>query len=360
MKPDLSQYSPAEKILHNLAFGSWNMQVSLSDLESKFHEKDLSNINVDKPVFITGLPRAGTTILLEILVGTGEFASHSYRHMPFLLTPIFWKKFSKLFSSAGELKERAHGDGIMINFDSPEAFEEIIWKGFWPSRYLKDRIIPWSEPAYPEFEDFLNEHMRKIIFLQNADSSGQTRYISKNNLNISRINYLRSIFPDSVIIVPFRAPYQHASSLLRQHRNFNAIHEEDKFGLKYMEDIGHYDFGKNLRPVDFNNWFSSMQTHDPETIVFWLKYWNASYRYLLDSNSSHVKFLAYEDFYNNPEKHLEQLGILLNVNNVELLMESAGRVKSPEPYPEDDPDTSQDVLQECNALFDELVKHSRQ
>ena len=128
--------------------------------------------------------------------------------------------------------ERAHGDGMMISVDSPEAFEEIIWKGFWPSRYLSDRIVPWAEPEFADFERFFRDHMRKIILLRSGVSSRHFRYISKNNPNISRIGYLKRVFPDSIIVVPFRAPLQHASSMLRQHRNFTKIHEQDPFALR--------------------------------------------------------------------------------------------------------------------------------
>ena len=28
--------------------------------------------------------------------------------------------------------ERAHGDGMTIGYDSHEAFEEVLWRAFWP------------------------------------------------------------------------------------------------------------------------------------------------------------------------------------------------------------------------------------
>ena len=122
---------------------------SLSGIESRVYKTPLSGIEITKPVFITALPRAGTTLLLELCVETGYFASHTYRDMPFVLTPLLWERFSRLFKRSENPRERAHGDGMMISMDSPEAFEEIIWKGYWPSRYLADRIVPWTEPDFP-------------------------------------------------------------------------------------------------------------------------------------------------------------------------------------------------------------------
>ena len=81
--------------------------------------------------FVTSLPRVGTTLLLDVLSALPAFASHTYRHMPFVLCPILWDRISSGFRKEAELDEREHGDGIMIGYDSSEAFEEIIWMAFW-------------------------------------------------------------------------------------------------------------------------------------------------------------------------------------------------------------------------------------
>ena len=262
MTDGISRHTFIERILHNLAFSSWFPHVPLSKIESLLYHNQLSNIFVERPVFITALPRAGTTLLLELCVSTHEFVSHRYRDMPFLLTPLLGHNFTKNFRELGTLSERIHGDGIFVNFDSPEAFEEIIWKKYWPSYYKKDRIVLWTKSNYPAFQDFFVNHMRKIILLRGRDIK-KTRYISKNNLNIARVKYLSSAFPDSTILILFRSPLQQAASLLKQHQNFQRIHEEDMFAQKYMQDTGHFDFGKNLRPIDFGDWLSKERYPTP-------------------------------------------------------------------------------------------------
>ncbi|MCP4267037.1 MAG: sulfotransferase [Maribacter sp.] len=348
------KYSVTEKSLHNLAFKSCSFLVSLSNIESRIFKKKLGDIEIKKPVFITALPRAGTTLLLELCVGTNEFVSHTYRDMPFLFTPLFWNRFSKLFKHSDVLRERAHGDGMMIRLDSPEAFEEIIWNNFWPSRYGKDRIVPWTDPVYPDFEKFLHEHLRKIILLRGKSVLPPARYISKNNLNIARIGYLKRVFPDAIIVVPFRDPLQHALSLLRQNRNFLKIHEEDSFACKYMRDIGHYDFGKNLRPVDFDTWFSSEQVEDHDTLLFWLQYWISTYRYLLKNECGHIKFFSYDAFCKDPGRNLEQFGELLEIKNIETLIGNASRIAAPKPYAVDTNGIPSDILNQAKTLYMDL------
>lgn len=286
---------------------------------------------------------------------TQEFASHTYRDMPFLATPLLWDKFSSMFRRSDAPKERAHGDGMMISVDSPEAFEEVIWKGFWPSRYLRDRIVPWTEPDFPEFESFFRDHLRKIIMLRTGDDSEQRRYISKNNLNISRIGYIKRVFPESIVVVPFRAPLQHASSMLRQHRNFTKIHADDPFASRYMQDIGHFDFGENLRPVDFDEWYSSADTPDPDSLEFWLLYWVKAYRCLLTNAASHVTFFPYDLFCEDPGDWLAELGRVVRIEDMDPFTAQAERVAAPRPYDIDTGSISSDIMEQAEALYQELL-----
>ena len=52
-----------------------------------------------------------------------------YKDMPFILAPNLWSKLS--FNKKNiDLVERAHGDGIRVSVESPEAFEEVFWMTF--------------------------------------------------------------------------------------------------------------------------------------------------------------------------------------------------------------------------------------
>lgn len=345
-------YSSVEKSLHNLAFKTGSAQISLSDLESRLNKKKLAQIQIEKPVFITALPRAGTTLLLELCYQAEEFVSHTYRDMPFLMTPLFWNRFSKLFKKEDTARERAHGDGMMIDADSPEAFEEIIWKAFWPSRYKEDQILPWSEARYQTFETFLKEHIQKIILLKKKTESA--RYISKNNLNIARIPYLKTIFPDAIIVVPFRDPLQHAQSLLRQHHNFLKMHADDAFSKKYMKDIGHFDFGQNLKPVNFNDWLTKEKIFEKTDLSFWLQYWFHAYTHLLETLPTDVRFFCYEDFCNNPKPNLEIFANHLKMQKSETLTNTNRKISLPRPYDIDTTKLPADLLSQTQDLYSKL------
>ncbi|MAT91064.1 MAG: hypothetical protein CME59_00530 [Halioglobus sp.] len=325
-----SQYSGTDRALHRLAFSSWGLQAALSDMEDSLFRSRLSQVEAERPVFITALPRAGTTLLLELLADTGEFSTHTYRHMPFLLCPLLWEGFSRRFRKSGELRERAHGDGVQVSEDSPEAFEEVIWRHYWKRYYQQDHIEPWGKVRHKAFERFFQAHMRKIVAMGGDSSPGmQRRYLSKNNLNIARVRYLQRALPGCSVIVLFRDPYEHAASLLRQHLNFLEQHRADAFSRWYMEGIGHYDFGANLKPVDFGNWMQSRHAGDATTIEYWLCYWHACYAHLLAQAGDATYFYSFEAMCEDPDPALDSLAQRLDLAEPPRLLEQAGRISVP-------------------------------
>jgi len=115
---------------------------------------DVDDVEVEAPIFITSLPRAGTTILLAALNSVPQLATHLYRDMPFVMAPLLWSRLSGRFRKQAVLQERAHGDGIAIGYDSPEAFEEVIWRSR-DNRELRlfTTTIPTSHRFYTLMHD---------------------------------------------------------------------------------------------------------------------------------------------------------------------------------------------------------------
>ena len=326
----------------------------MASMEDRMFAKQLSACTPGRPVFITALPRAGTTLLLELCARLPDFVSHTYRDMPFVMTPCLWHRFSSGFNQTSETRERSHGDGMMINEDSPEAFEEILWKVFWRKHYMNDRIAPWQNAENQEFLDFFRSHMQKIILLRRGDDTGTARYISKNNLNIARTAWLRQHFPDATIIVPFRKPLQHAASLLGQHQNFLGIHSEDAFASQYMRAIGHFDFGQNLKPVDFDGWLDKRSTRNTENLAFWLEYWIASYSYLLTQNHDTLKLIHYEGLCTEPDKGLNILAELIDTRHADKLLAVAPTIRAPKARNIDAAPLDTSLLTEAETLYDHL------
>ena len=352
-----NRYGTLDRAVHRLAFLGHTSQLALADMEDRmFPSREVPAA----PVFVTALPRAGTTLVLDLLVRTGELGSHTYRDMPFVLAPLLWDRFSRRFRvKATAAQERAHGDGMMIDVDSPEAFEEVAWRAFWPTHYAADRIRPWGvTEADSEFSEFLRAHVRKIVALRHADRASVARYVSKNNLNIARLGTLLTCFPDAVVVVPFRDPVQHAGSLLRQHLNFSKIHSEDAFSKRYMADIGHYDFGDNLRPVDFDGWLGKVRCPDPRALGFWLEYWVATYRQILAdaAREPRIHLLSYDRLCAEPASGLAALARVARLADATSLVAQQASLRV-EPARDIDlgmvPPEVLEAVRTCHAALDE-------
>ena len=265
----MNNYSWLEKKLHQFALSSQFMREVTFDFEST---NISSSSETDNHIFIAGLARAGTTILLNALYESNIFGSLSYSDMPFILAPNLWSKIS--FNKKNlELQERAHGDGIKVSTESPEAFEEVFWKTF-------------VEEEYKELEHKFRVYVGNILH-----KSKKERYLSKNNQNIRRINLITSIFSNSKILIPFRNPIQHANSLLNQHKKFIKDSKTDKFISKYMKWIGHTEFGPNYIPIHDQD----LNFKNNLDINHWIEQWYLIYSDAFQSfkNKQNVNFISY-------------------------------------------------------------------
>ena len=309
MRNNISEYSFLDRAVHKLAFSSRALQSILADLEN-LYAKQWTSIEIKKPIFITSLPRAGTTVILQALSRMPHVATHTYRDMPFVLTPLIWNKFSRGLRRPAVSRERSHSDGLEINEDSPEAFEEVLWKKYFPENYRNDNIALWGAGSNA-FEAAFRTHIKKILLLRAGEEANQARYTSKNNANIARVGVVTAIFPDAKILVPLRNPLEHAISMLRQHENFADQHNSDVFSQRYMVDIGHYEFGSLHRPLKFPGLDRGIENLQPGAIDYWLAYWIAVFEALQHSGS--IEFVRYEELVRRSDEHFAKICEFLQI-----------------------------------------------
>ena len=352
-----SNYSLLDRLLHRLAFGSPAVQLTAADMESTLYGKRYQHIAVQRPVFITSLPRAGTTLVLQMLTDVAALATHKYRDMPFILAPVLWETLSKGFRKPSDLKERAHGDGMLVGYDSAEAFEEILWRTFWPDKYESNRILLWSvDEDANEFRAFFVEHMRKIIALRSGDGP-QRRYVSKNNANIARIGLLKRLFPDASIVIPIRDPVGQARSLLRQHTRFLSLHKEDPFSKRYMGDLGHLEFGELHRPIAFPGMEDVAARYSPDGLDYWIAYWTMAFRYIAQQREE-VLFVSYERLCEKGASGVRAITHHLGFKDEELLATTPAEFHEPRENKGDVGSTDTRLVDEARVLHDELLQRS--
>ncbi|MCA8977430.1 MAG: sulfotransferase [Planctomycetes bacterium] len=351
-----NRYGLLERALHRVAFATTTAQLGLADLERRLFARELSEVEPAAPVLVTALPRAGTTILLEMLAATPSFAAQTYRDMPFVLCPLLWSRFTSAFRRADAPRERAHGDGIQISIDSPEAFEEMLWMAFFADHYRGPTLPVWTDCTRRDFVEFFAWHRRKVIALRRRLKRTAGRYVSKNNLDIARIPALWQAVPDAHVVVLVREPLQQAESLHRQHLRFLELHDRDPFARRYMAGIGHFDFGRNLRPIDFGGWHARRATADATELGFWLEYWNVAYGHVLanvDRERLHV--VGFERLCDGADLH--RLAQCIELDHEELAAQR-GRLGRQREHAVDVGLLPGAVVDEARKVYRELVQHS--
>lgn len=265
-------YSAADRLLHRIALTHAVMELSFDLERSRYGKAAAALPDEGAPVFVTGLARAGTTVLMRLLHDTGRFASLTYRDMPFPLAPNSWAKLSgkrKVLASV----ERGHGDGLSHDLDSPEAIEEVFWRALEGKHYIRrTHVLPHApdDDTIAAFRD-----LTALVRLRHD----RPLYLSKNNANVLRLGGIVAAFPDAVLVHPFRDPLQQAASLLNQHRRAIERGDADPFRAKFMTWLGHHEFGRDHRPALIPGAPTAFEPSD--TIDYWLKMWLATHRLLL-------------------------------------------------------------------------------
>ena len=297
------------------------------DVEQSIFLKKDDNFD-DNHVFVAGLARSGTTILLNAIYQSNQFASLTYDDMPFILAPNFWAKISPR-KSHGKLQERAHGDSIRVSTNSPEAFEEVFWKTF--ADDLKIR------------EEFFIKFIALILKKNN-----KTRYLSKNNQNIRRLVLISEIFPRSKILIPFRDPLQQTLSLFSQHMKFVNEQNEDTFVRDYMKWIGHSEFGLDYKMIHSSN----LQYPNESKFNHWLEQWYLTYKSVLELSAIHEEFylIGYESLCGNPKVWVNVKDLLGINQEIKFLFKESKKVIGQT--------FDNNLSDKCYRLYESLVSKS--
>lgn len=257
---------------------SW---LGLGRLESSQLAKALAPLAVHMPIYICGLARAGSTLLHEVAAAPTGVATHRVKDYPLVFTPYWWRRAAAIMRSTTP-QPRAHGDGMMITSESPDALEEMLWTAFFPNCH--DPTVSsclGRGDSHPAFESFYDAHLRKLMLTE-----GAARYAAKNNYHVARLPYLLRLFPDAKFVIPVRAPAAHVASLRRQHLRFAQGQRQRPRALAYMQRSGHFEFGLDRRPMHLGDASRVRQIQEAwagdDEVRGLAMYWDMVYSYLAD------------------------------------------------------------------------------
>jgi hypothetical protein len=253
-------------VLHKIAF-------NLPKLNTLFYEFEKTTPSPFEPesILITGLARSGTTSLLNELEKNDKVFSLKYENMPFVLAPKLQHVIQNLTGPKINSIERSHKDGIFINKSSPEAFDEVFFKVNEEKNYhFKHHLQQYTSNYIKEYYDFI----KHCLFVNQ-----KSIYLTKNNNHILRLRQFIETHKFKILLT-FREPLSHASSLLNQHIIHTKLQTEEPFALQYMNYLGHHEFGLHQKYFLFEK--PRLDTSSFTGNDYWLAQWINYYQYILE------------------------------------------------------------------------------
>ena len=299
-------FSPIIKLLHRLVLDNYHLHLKLHKREIKRCKANNQTTRNDF-IIISGLARAGTTSLLNKLATHRNLKSFHYGNMPLLLAPNLWKRFYN--PEPGELKERSHKDGIMVNNVSYEALEEYFFKVKSSDSFITEHSLQEYEVSAEDYQAYLEY---QLLIRPNSED----RYLAKNNNFLIRYESLRRLNSEFKMVLMFREPLSHAASLLDKHIQYSESQTNEVFELEYMNWLGHHEFGLGHKVFEFKDFKKFVPTEkDQFSLDYWLQVWINYYTKVLSITHRNVLFVCYENYCSEPELNMSRIFKFLNLES---------------------------------------------
>jgi hypothetical protein len=246
----------------------------------------VKKIPIEKPVFLIGMPRSGTTILYECIANHEEFAwvsrlSNYFPGLPFI------ENIERFFLHSGPWWNES--ESRIEKIKAKLALRPVEGVRFWGHYLGEDFLLNFNPVLTDESVLALRRAVCRLVKCQK-----KKRFLGKIT-GPSRISVLRKIFPDALFIHVVRDGRAVVNSLMRV--NFWGR----KGGL-------HRAFWKNgLTSEDYATW----ETYDKAPVVLAALEWQ---RVVLETREKGATLaedkymeLRYEDFVSNPHECLADI-----------------------------------------------------
>ena len=243
-----------ERLLHSIgadarpnAFGKIALRnVVRRSAESRFRvEKRLAETpgiadeRIDRPVFIVGMPRSGTTILQALL---HQDAAHRAPLCWECLLPcpaptpddyeandridVIRKEFARLFALVPDFRKKHY-----MEADSPQECIAVTALNFTSFQFVAQCYLPgyheWFANAADQVGNF-RWHRRFLQFLQSGGVRPE-RWLLKSPVHLMRLKALFEVYPDATVVMTHRHPsavVPSTASLVSSMRSLYSDHED--------------------------------------------------------------------------------------------------------------------------------------
>ncbi len=218
-------------------------RLKLTDLLRRHPE--ILEEKIEKPIFIAGLGRSGTSILQELL-----------HQDPALRTPLFWEVYFPIDSAeAGgvDVAVQASGDAIATQWIriTPEiqAMHEVAGhlpaedSSLWSFTFVSDSIMSFYQiPTYHAYvnrtdADIVYRYHKRILQALQWKVPGRRWFGKSATYHLAHLKTLLKHYPDACIIQTHRDPLRIMSSVANLLRTFYWQRSDKDFDAPVFQDL---------------------------------------------------------------------------------------------------------------------------
>ncbi|MBN1264664.1 MAG: sulfotransferase [Anaerolineales bacterium] len=266
---------------------------------------------IDRPIFVVGPFRSGTTILEKIIgdhpdVGHFTYMSNVYFQAPitgYILMNILWR----IGFLDQQILSAVHNPRVKYTMFSPYECE-WIWsqtrRGLWAPD-VKD-ISLGVDYSDPEFESYLRSMIKRHMLFQRS-----RRFLSKNPVSCLRLDYLHKLFPDARFVTIVRNPLDTVLSHYRMSSHMEKVFYQNPQTKWILQEGLHMDLlSMRIKTPSYDRTMDLNQEH---ALLSLANQWADLETAVLDSVknneelAAHSLQLTYEDFVNDSRRVLNTL-----------------------------------------------------
>lgn len=272
---------------------SWSRRTLEAAERICFPAERIADRKVEKPVFIIGLPRSGTTMLYNLLCAheNAAYVTNCMNVYPTALNTIEWLRRALNLNIKGE---RYLHDSLDVEFGGPS--ELMTMWGKWTGRKVED--FDWeSHPVEVTPAMIAQAHLdfRRVL----AAFPQATRIVSKNPVLQTELPAIQALFPDARFIHIVRDGRMVANSLVKLYRLNN-----QQLAKIHHPELSHiFPYPKTRRLKEY------MDTYGPDSLECAARSWQDTVQLVRQTAPALDGFyeVRYEDLLASPREETEKL-----------------------------------------------------
>ncbi len=198
-------------------------------------------VPIDRPIFIVGAFRSGTTVLEQTLASHPQVGVFAFISNVAYLAPIAGFNLIRFMSRCGLVEGRRmpylYNPRLEFTLFSPVECE-WVWaqagKNLWDHACLD--LTTGADYTNPRFERMVRSSIRRHLVVQGAQ-----RFLNKNPIHLLRLEYLLKLFPDARFVYIVRNPVATVLSHYRMVQRIAAVIHPHRAAREAVERGLHLD-----------------------------------------------------------------------------------------------------------------------